>query len=115
LVNIANRCRPESRRYSDCFTNSSDHDDLKADLEIQASDMPSEMQRFALYSASQALRLYSLEKNIAESIKQDFDRTFKPTWHCIVGKNWGSCVTHSKEHYIRMMNSNLIILLYKSS
>ncbi|KFM68902.1 Dynein light chain LC6, flagellar outer arm, partial [Stegodyphus mimosarum] len=63
-------------------------DDL-ADIKIQASDMPMEMQRAALNAASQAIRIYSTEKHIAESIKQDFDQMYHPTWHCIVGRNWG--------------------------
>ncbi|KFM67534.1 Dynein light chain LC6, flagellar outer arm, partial [Stegodyphus mimosarum] len=55
--------------------------------------MPLEMQRSAVFSATQALKVYSTEKHIAESIKQDFDQMYHPTWHCIVGRNWGSCVT----------------------
>lgn len=84
-------------------------------LKIQAADMPMYMQKFAIQSASNALQLYTTEKHIAESIKQDFDSEYQPTWHCIVGRNWGSCVTHSKQCYIRMLYKELTILLYKSS
>lgn len=84
-------------------------------LKIQAADMPLHMQKFAIQSAANALQLYTTEKHIAESIKQDFDSEYQPTWHCIVGRNWGSCVTHSKQCYIRMLHKELTILLYKSS
>lgn len=85
------------------------------EIKIQAADMATELQRAALYSAAQAVRLYNTEKHIAESIKQDFDHFYHPTWHCIVGRNWGSCVTHSKQCYIRMAYKDLTILLYKST
>lgn len=96
-------------------TGSTTYDDEPAELKIQAADMPLEMQRSAVFSATQAIKLYSTEKHIAESIKQDFDQMYHPTWHCIVGRNWGSCVTHSKQCYIRLAYKDLTILLYRST
>ena len=58
--------------------------------------MPMQMQKAAVQSATHAIKVFTTEKHIAESIKQDFDQLYQPTWHCIVGRNWGSCVTHSK-------------------
>ncbi|OQR67646.1 hypothetical protein BIW11_13392, partial [Tropilaelaps mercedesae] len=87
------------------------------ELQVQASaaDMPLEMQKTAMQSALQAIRLYGSEKHVAEAIKQDFDQLYSPTWHCIVGRNWGSCVTHSKKCYVRMLwKDNITILLYRS-
>ncbi|KAH6945544.1 hypothetical protein HPB50_008920 [Hyalomma asiaticum] len=84
------------------------------EVKIQAADMPQEMQRAAVESATQAVKLYSTEKHVAESIKQDFDQMFQPTWHCVVGRNWGSCVTHSKQCYVRMAYRDMTILLYRS-
>ncbi|UYV65605.1 hypothetical protein LAZ67_3004827 [Cordylochernes scorpioides] len=85
------------------------------EVKIQASDMPVEMQKAAVSSAHQALQLYSTEKLIAESIKQDFDRLYQPTWHCIAGRNWGSCVTHSRRCYVRMACRDMTIMLYRST
>lgn len=31
----------------------------------------------------------SVEKDVAESIKKEFDKRHGPTWHCIVGRNFG--------------------------
>lgn len=105
----AEKSRPGS------VTGSTTFDEEPAELKIQAADMPMEMQRSAVFSATQAIKLYSTEKHIAESIKQDFDQMYHPTWHCIVGRNWGSCVTHSKQCYIRLAYKDLTILLYKST
>lgn len=43
------------------------------------------MKKKAVKSLKNALQLYTTEKYIAESIKQDFDNEFGATWHCITG------------------------------
>jgi len=44
--------------------------------------------------ASSALEKYNIEKDIAAQIKKELDRRHGPTWHVVVGKNFGSYVTH---------------------
>ena len=80
----------------DSATSSSEETDPATELKIQAADMPPHMQKSAMQSTVHALRTYTTEKHIAESVKQNFDQLYEPTWHCIVGRNWGSCVTHTK-------------------
>lgn len=111
-----------SRKYSIATESLTGDDDLETDtridsdeFKIQAADMPLHMQRAALSGAVNSCKLYKTEKSIAESIKSDFDTMYGPTWHCIVGRNWGSCVTHSKQCYIRILYKDLTILLYKST
>jgi len=48
----------------------------------------------AVDCATQALEKYNIEKDIAAYIKKEFDKKYNPTWHCIVGRNFGSYVTH---------------------
>lgn len=38
----------------------------------------------------QALEKYNIEKDIAAYVKKEFDRKYNPTWHCIVGRNFGA-------------------------
>ena len=33
-----------------------------------------------------------MEKDIAEYIKKEFDKNHGPTWHCIVGRNFGNAL-----------------------
>lgn len=37
----------------------------------------------------QAFEKNSVEKDIAENIKKEFDKKHGATWHCIVGRNFG--------------------------
>ena len=43
-----------------------------------------------------------------------FDKKFGPTWHCIVGRNFGSFVTHETKHFLYMYLGQVAVLLFKS-
>ncbi|KAG5440738.1 hypothetical protein PCK2_000174 [Pneumocystis canis] len=75
---------------------------------IKSVDMAEEMKINAIDCAISAMEKYNVEKDIAAYIKNEvektflFDKKFGTTWHCIVGRNFGSYVTHGKfsGHYI---------------
>lgn len=91
----------------------------------------------------QALEKFTIEKDVAAYIKKDFDSKHSPTWHCIVGRNFGepqqqaqmprpvhrptccvhssrhslvagSYVTHETKHFIYFYLGPVAILLFKS-
>lgn len=53
-------------------------------------------------------------QDIAAFIKKEFDKKYNPTWHCIVGRNFGSYVTHETRHFIYFYLGQVAILLFKS-
>lgn len=57
---------------------------------IKNADMSEDMQQDAVDCATQAMEKYNIEKDIAAYIKKEFDKKYNPTWHCIVGRNFGS-------------------------
>ena len=57
---------------------------------------------------------YNIEKDIAAYIKKEFDKKYNPTWHAIVGRNFGSYVTHETKHFIYFYLGQVAILLFKS-
>lgn len=63
---------------------------------IKNVDMSEDMQQESVDIASAALEKYNIEKDIAAQIKKEFDRRHGPTWHVVVGKNFGSYVTHGQ-------------------
>uniref|UniRef100_A0A3B3RZ74 Dynein light chain LC8-type 2 n=1 Tax=Paramormyrops kingsleyae TaxID=1676925 RepID=A0A3B3RZ74_9TELE len=67
---------------------------------IKNADMSEDMQQDAVDCATQAMEKYNIEKDIAAYIKKEFDKKYNPTWHCIVGRNFGSYVTHETKHFI---------------
>nr|XP_020744381.1 dynein light chain 1, cytoplasmic-like [Odocoileus virginianus texanus] len=81
---------------------------------IKDADMSEEMQQDSVERATQALEIYNTEKDIAAHIRKEFDKKYNPTWHCIVGRNFGSYVTHETKHFIYFYLGQVAILLFKS-
>merc|ERR1711957_251637 len=77
---------------------------------IKNADMSEDMQQDAVDIASQALAKYNIEKDVAAYIKKEFDKKHNPTWHVIVGRNFGSYVTHETKHFIYFYLGQVAIL-----
>ncbi|XP_006088865.1 dynein light chain 1, cytoplasmic-like [Myotis lucifugus] len=83
---------------------------------IKNADML-EMPQDSMECATQALEKYNIEKDIEAHIKKEFrgfDKKYNPTGHCMVGRNFGSCVTHETKHFIYFYLGQVAILLFKS-
>ncbi|CAK9145593.1 unnamed protein product [Ilex paraguariensis] len=111
---------------------------------IKSADMKDDMQKEAVDIAIAAFEKNSVEKDVAEQIKKEFDKKHGPTWHCIVGKNFvvyivllsivdfcrkdmntltcyvhdglngGSYVTHETNHFVYFYLDSKAVLLFKS-
>ena len=65
---------------------------------ITNADWSEEMQQEAVDCATQALEKYNIEKDITAYIRKKLEEKYNPTWHAIVGRNFGSYVTHYACH-----------------
>ncbi len=63
--------------------------------------------------ARAAMRKYNYEKEIARSVKEHFDRTHMPSWHCVVGKNFGAHLTYESRHYVSFLIGEHTFVIYK--
>ena len=81
---------------------------------IKSADMLPDMQKEAVDIAVNAFEKYNVEKDVAEQIKKEFDKRHGPTWHCIVGRNFGSYVTHETNHFLYFYLDQKAVLLFKS-
>ncbi|XP_019462535.1 PREDICTED: dynein light chain 1, cytoplasmic-like isoform X2 [Lupinus angustifolius] len=81
---------------------------------IKSADMLPEMQKEAVDIAVSSFEKYNVEKEVAEHIKKEFDKRHGPTWHCIVGRNFGSYVTHETNHFVYFYLDQKAVLLFKS-
>lgn len=82
--------------------------------QVKSVDMTDEMQTDAIQTARDAMNQFTIEKDIAQYIKKTFDEKKGPTWHCIVGRNFGSFVTHETKHFIYFYLGHCAILLFKT-
>ncbi|XP_020593138.1 dynein light chain 1, cytoplasmic-like [Phalaenopsis equestris] len=81
---------------------------------LKSADMKEEVQKEAISCAVSAFDKHAVDKDRAEYIKKEFDKNHGPTWHCIVGRNFGSYVTHETNHFIYFYLDSKAVLLFKS-
>lgn len=88
---------------------------LERQAVIGEADMIQTMQQDALRLAGKALDEFDVTNStqIARFIKKEFDRSYGPGWHCIVGTDFGSFVTHRCGCFIYFSIGSLAILLFK--
>mmetsp|Transcript_1406 Transcript_1406/g.3225 ORF Transcript_1406/g.3225 Transcript_1406/m.3225 type:complete len:97 (+) Transcript_1406:96-386(+) len=85
------------------------------DYGATVTDMPQQIQYFAMETVKKALDDGKSENESVALVKEAFDRKFGPTWHCILGRNFGSQVTHESKTFLYVtVNKQLKMLLFKS-
>ncbi|XVF85417.1 hypothetical protein PTKIN_Ptkin17bG0116500 [Pterospermum kingtungense] len=90
----------------------------RLNVKVRASDMPLPVQNKAFRCAREQLdsmpgKLDS--KRLALALKKEFDSTYGPAWHCIVGTSFGSYVTHSLGGFLYFSIDKVYILLFKTA
>lgn len=50
----------------------------------------------------------------AEKIKTEFDTRWSPHWHCIIGRNFGSFVTHETKKFVFFYWGDKAVMLFKA-
>lgn len=62
-----------------------------------------------------AVQEFSLEREIAGVVKKELDVKHGSTWHVIVGRSFGSYVTHEKGHFMYYYIGQLAFLVFKTA
>ncbi|KAE9597553.1 hypothetical protein Lal_00029979 [Lupinus albus] len=88
-------------------------------LRVRASDMPLPLQNHAFSFARNILHSMPPKKldskYLALALKKEFDSSYGPAWHCIVGTSFGSYVTHSLGGFLYFSIDKVYILLFKTT
>ncbi|KAH7512541.1 hypothetical protein FEM48_Zijuj12G0101400 [Ziziphus jujuba var. spinosa] len=93
---------------------------IKLNLRLRSSDMPPNMQRHALrftrsfLDSSPKTTTPPNPSHLARALKKEFDSLYGQAWHCVVGKSFGSFVTHSPGGFIYFSIDSLSVLLFKT-
>ncbi|ODV83273.1 hypothetical protein CANARDRAFT_30051 [[Candida] arabinofermentans NRRL YB-2248] len=77
--------------------------------------MSEEMQSKVFEIVSKTISKPEKPVQIAAFLKKEMDKEYGPTWHCIVGKSFGSFVSHESGCFIHFYVDTLAILLFKTS
>ncbi|KAJ8616386.1 hypothetical protein MRB53_035758 [Persea americana] len=88
-------------------------------IRLKAADMPAGMQERAFRYARLLLDAAATDTrpnptHIALALKKEFDSSYGPAWHCVVGKSFGSFLTHSPGGFLYFSVDKLSFLLFKT-
>ncbi|CAF2361862.1 unnamed protein product [Rotaria sp. Silwood2] len=86
------------------------------DLIVKSTDLSAAYEQEMIELVRSAFRKYDLssQRELAGFLKRSADRAFSSCWHCIVGKQFSSYVTHEMNGFIYLTKGPLSILLFKS-
>jgi len=72
------------------------------------------MQEFAIATATTAMKGEKAHmKDLAEVVKKEFDAKYPGAWHVIVGKHFGSFVTHETKNIVYFFVGAVGFLVFK--
>ncbi|CAH8442114.1 unnamed protein product [Schistosoma turkestanicum] len=64
------------------------------------------------------LKFWSLNQRSLDTtahIKRTLDRKYGPAWHCIIGDEYNSCVTHDSQYFLDFKFEKKSFMIYKTS
>jgi len=82
---------------------------------VKKSTMNEEMKQHAMATAFRALSQYTLEKDAAKYIKQEFDSFYGRQWHCVVGQHFGCYVSHFLAQFVYFYVNSIAVMLYRTA
>lgn len=58
--------------------------------------------------------LYYAGLECAEKIKTEFDTRWSPHWHVVIGRNFGSFVTHETKNFLFFYLGDKAVMIFKA-
>ncbi|CAH8457319.1 unnamed protein product [Heterobilharzia americana] len=81
---------------------------------VKYVDMPLKMQQDAVDTCYEGMENFTEEFEMASYLKKEFDRKYKPNWQCIVGKSYGSFISHEENGFIFFNMNGYAVMLFKA-
>ena len=108
----ANNQYGQQQTRRDRYNDYNDDDDLI----VKSTDLPAAYEQEMINLLRTAFQRYQItnQRELAGFLKRAADKTFSPCWHCIVGRQFSSYVTHEMNGFIYFTKGPLSILLFKS-
>mmetsp|Transcript_7618 Transcript_7618/g.25065 ORF Transcript_7618/g.25065 Transcript_7618/m.25065 type:complete len:126 (+) Transcript_7618:62-439(+) len=83
-------------------------------VNLHRVEIPEDMKDDAILYADTAMDKHSIEKDVATDVKKFFDQKYGGTWHCVVGANYGTSITHQTKYLMFFQLDQAHILLFCS-
>ncbi|KAL3312136.1 hypothetical protein Ciccas_009275 [Cichlidogyrus casuarinus] len=84
------------------------------EITINSCDMDDDEHLYAIEYIQKVMQSKEDEHALASKIKEEFDKRFGAAWHCFIGYNFGSYISHESGHFIHMNIADRTVLLFKA-
>ncbi|KAG9150034.1 hypothetical protein Leryth_010077 [Lithospermum erythrorhizon] len=127
IIINAQKKRVQQSLHNDAITNKKTQEEdqvklaaiaISLNIRLRSADMPFSLQERAICYTRSLLSSTATNRPsptiLARAIKKEFDLLYGPAWHCVVGKSFGSFVTHSPGGFVYYSVDSLCFLLFKT-
>lgn len=116
IYNSASRLNMNNQEHSRATPQHVRRAEYEDDLIVKSTDLSATNEQEMLELVRSSFRKYDMnnQRELAGYLKRSADKTFSSCWHCIVGRQFSSYVTHEMNGFIYFTKGALSILLFKS-
>ncbi|CAF2463615.1 unnamed protein product [Rotaria sp. Silwood2] len=116
IYNTRNTNQYRQQQQTSSRNLSYDYDDNYDDLIVKSTDLPAQYEQEMIDLVRTAFQKYEItnQRELAGYLKRTADKKFSPCWHCIVGKQFSSYVTHEMNGFVYFTKGPISILLFRS-
>eukprot|EP00808_Paulinella_micropora_P024589 g75194.t1 len=84
-------------------------------VQVISADLPDEsVSKDAINLAKEALTKYTYEKDMASHIRTTLDKVHGTGWQVVVGRSFGSSITHETKHFLHVQVDSMAFLVFKA-
>ena len=83
-------------------------------LKVHRADAPHDMLVLAVERAASLIESKTPLNTIAKKLKNLFDKTYFPNWHCIVGHHFGAFASNEEGKALYFTYGQTFVLLFKA-
>jgi dynein light chain LC8-type len=87
--------------------------ELKAD--VRSCKLGSRMKEQVLDFARQAIESSSVQTAVAKFVKTNMDKEFGPSWHVVVGREFGMSLSHGQDAVMYFYLGDIAVLVWQHS
>ncbi|CAH8441783.1 unnamed protein product [Heterobilharzia americana] len=81
---------------------------------VYHTDMNEQMQEKIITICLKFWQLSQRSLDTTSYIKRTLDKKYGPAWHCIIGDEYNSCVTHDSQYFIDFKYEKKSFMVYRT-
>ncbi|VDD94148.1 unnamed protein product [Enterobius vermicularis] len=82
-------------------------------VDVKETEMSEEMVEESIAIAKEGLKRCNSDKDVASFVKDEFEKKYGSTWHCVVGSSFGSRVSYEVGNFVLLQIGRIFVMIFK--